>query len=277
MQGLKQGQGKASACAADSVSLEAADLRAASGKLASRRIAVSELDSDTIAQMWSVFCGYYADISRDRFLADLHEKQFVLLLLDSGDRSVQGFTTIQVLQRHFAGKPYLAVYSGDTIINEAYWGQSALQAGFYRFLMGLKARHPLTPLYWFLISKGYKTYLLFSRGCADHWPRYDRPTPDHVLGIIDQLSREKFADDWKPELGLLQFATPAGRLKEGVAPVDDAALAYPDIRYFVERNPGHAQGDELCCLGAINAKTGVSYVGKLARKWVRRQLRNLGA
>ncbi|MES2817586.1 MAG: hypothetical protein V4812_01185 [Pseudomonadota bacterium] len=273
MQGLEQGQGKASTCTVNGVSLDTADLRTSSGKLGARRIAVSKLDSDTIAQMWSVFCGYYADISRDKFLADLNEKQFVLLLFDSGDRSVQGFTTIQVLQRHFAGKPYIAVYSGDTIINEAYWGQSALQGGFYRFLMGLKVRHPLTPLYWFLISKGYKTYLLFSRGCADHWPRYDRPTPAHALGIIDQLSREKFAEDWKPELGLLQFATPAGRLKEGVAPVDDAALAYPDIRYFVERNPGHAQGDELCCLGAINAKTGVSYVGKLARKWVRRQLR----
>lgn|SRR3989338_9120375 len=273
MQGLEPGQGKASVCTVDSVSLETATPRTASGKLGSRRIAVSQLDSDTIAQMWSVFCGYYADISRDKFLADLNEKQFVLLLFDSGDRSVQGFTTIQVLHRHFAGKPYIAVYSGDTIINEAYWGQSALQGGFYRFLMGLKIKNPLTPLYWFLISKGYKTYLLVSRGCPDHWPRHDSPTPEHVLGIIDQLSREKFADDWKPELGVLQFATPAGKLKEGVAPVDDAALAHPDIRYFVERNPGHTLGDELCCLAAIDVKAGASYVGKLTRKWVRRQFR----
>lgn len=273
MQGLRQDQGKASVCTVDGVSLDNADLRTASGKLAARRIAVGKLDSDTIAQMWSVFCGYYADISRDKFLADLNEKQFVLLLFDSGDRSVQGFTTIQVLHRHFAGKPYIAVYSGDTIINEAYWGQSALQGGFYRFLMGLKVKNPLTPLYWFLISKGYKTYLLVSRGCPNYWPRHDSPTPDHVSGIIDQLSREKFADDWKPELGVLKFATPAGKLKEGVAPIDDAALAYPDIRYFVERNPGHTQGDELCCLAAIDMQGGVSYVGKLARKWVRRQFR----
>lgn len=273
MQGLEPGQGKASACTADSGSLETAASRTLSGKLGARRIAVSQLDSDTIAQMWSVFCGYYADISRDKFLADLNEKHFVLLLFDTGDRSVQGFTTIQVLHRQFAGKPYIAVYSGDTIINEAYWGQSALQGGFYRFLMGLKLKNPLTPLYWFLISKGYKTYLLVSRGCPNYWPRHDSPTPEHVLGIIDQLSREKFADDWKPELGVLKFATPAGKLKEGVAPVDAAALAYPDIRYFVERNPGHTQGDELCCLAAIDAQGGVSYVGKLARKWARRQLR----
>lgn len=273
MQGLEQGQGKASVCAVEGVSLETADLRVANGKLGARRIAVSKLDSDTIAQMWSVFCEYYVDISRDRFLADLNEKQFVLLLFDRGDRSVQGFSTIQVLRRHFAGKPYIAVYSGDTIINQAYWGQSALQGGFYRFLMGLKLRNPLTPLYWFLISKGYKTYLLVSRSCPDHWPRHDSSTPDHVLGIIDQLSREKFADDWKPELGVLQFATPAGKLKEGVAPVDDAALAYPDIRYFVERNPGHTRGDELCCLAAIDVKAGAAYVGKLTRKWVRRQVR----
>jgi hypothetical protein len=273
MQVLKQGQGSANACTADSVSRETTDLAASNGKLGSRRIAVSKLDSDTIAQMWSVFCGYYADISRDRFLADLNQKQFVLLLFDTGNRSVQGFTTIQVLQRQFAGKPYTVVYSGDTIITQAYWGQSALQGGFYRFLMALKLKNPLTPLYWFLISKGYKTYLLVSRSCPDYWPRHDRATPKHVLGIIDQLSTEKFAGDWKPELGVLQFATPAGKLKEGVAPIDDAALAYPDIRYFVERNPGHAQGDELCCLAAIDAKTGTSYVAKLTRKWLRRQFR----
>ena len=277
MQGLEQGQGKASALTAESLPLGNTGMRVSSGRLASRRLAVGNLDSNTITQMWSVFSRYYADISREKFLADLNEKQFVLILFDSGDRSVQGFSTIQVLRREFAGKPYMAVYSGDTIINEAYWGESALQAGFYRFLMGLKIKNPMTPLYWFLISKGYKTYLLFSRGCPDHWPRYDSPTPKRVLGIIDQLASEKFADDWKPELGVLQFATPAGKLKEGVAPVDAAALAYPDIRYFVERNPGHAVGDELCCLGAIDSKTATYYVAKLARKWARRQLKKYGS
>lgn len=167
-------------------------LAQANGKLGAHRVAVGDLDRQTIADMWAVFRSYYADISRDRFLSDLSEKQFVILLRDTGDQSLQGFSTIQVLRRSFEGQPYIAVYSGDTIINQAYWGQTALQGAFYRFLMGLMLRNPLTPLYWFLISKGYKTYLLVSRGCPDHWPRHDQATPNRVLGMIDQLATEKF-------------------------------------------------------------------------------------
>lgn len=272
MQGMKQRHVKTGLVAVDSLLPDLAHQASANGELGARRVAVGDLDRDTIAQMWSVFRCYYADVSRDRFLSDLSEKQYVIVLFDRGDRSVQGFSTIQVLRRCFNGKPYVAVYSGDTIINQAYWGQTALQGEFYRFLMGLMLKNPLTPIYWFLISKGYKTYLLVSRGCPDHWPRHDRPTPPQVLGMIDQLATEKFGDDWKPELGVLQFAVPAGRLKDGVAPINAAALAHPDIRFFAQRNPGHEKGDELCCLAAINLKLGVFYVGKLLRKSLRRQL-----
>lgn len=250
-------------------------LAQANGKLGAHRVAVGDLDRQTIADMWAVFRSYYADISRDRFLSDLSEKQFVILLRDKGDQSLQGFSTIQVLRRSFEGQPYIAVYSGDTIINQAYWGQTALQGAFYRFLMGLMLRNPLTPLYWFLISKGYKTYLLVSRGCPDHWPRHDQATPNRVLGMIDQLATEKFGSDWKPEKGVLQFEKPAGRLKEGVAPIDDKALQHADIRFFAQSNPGHEKGDELCCLAAINMKLGVFYVNKLIKKTIRRQIKKI--
>ncbi len=272
MQRLKPGQSKVAAASVDSLLPETARMAAPNGKLGARRVAVGDLEPDTIAQMWTVFRRYYADISRDRFLADLSEKQYVIVLFDRGDQTVQGFSTIQVLRRTHNGRPYIAVYSGDTIINQAYWGQTALQGGFYRFLMGLMLKNPITPIYWFLISKGYKTYLLVSRGCPDHWPRYDRATPPHVMGMIDQLANEKFGSDWKPELGVLQFSTPAGRLKEGVAPIDAAALKHPDIRFFAQRNPGHEKGDELCCLAAINLKLGAFYIAKLLRKSLRRQL-----
>lgn len=270
MQAIPTGQRRARMTAEPSLSGQQIG-KLPSGKLGAVRVPVGDLDRDTIGDMWAVFRSYYADVSRDRFLADLSEKQFVILLKDKGDASLQGFSTIQVLRRELDGRPYIAVYSGDTIINQAYWGQTALQGAFYRFLMGLMLRNPLTPLYWFLISKGYKTYLLVSRGCPDHWPRHDRATPDRVLGMIDQLAREKFGDDWKPEKGVLQFAKPAGRLKEGVAPIDVQALAYPDIRYFAERNPEHERGDELCCLAAINVKLALFYVNKLLTKSIRRQ------
>lgn len=276
MQYSKQAEGHGAIAAGGRLSAPSTEASAASGRLIARRVAVPALDPATIAAMWSVFRQYYADISESRFLADLHEKQWVILLLDEGDRSVQGFSTIQVLRRRFEGREYLAVYSGDTIIHAAYWGQTALQAGFYRFLMRLMLSNPFTPVYWFLISKGFKTYLLVSRGCPDYWPRHDQPTPPRILGMLDQLASEKFGDAWQPATGILHFATPAGRLREGVAPISAELLSHPDIRFFAERNPGHAQGDELCCLARIDLKLALFYVGKLARKrWQRLRRRSL--
>ena len=78
MQSLKQGRSKV-AFAGDSLLPELTQAAQANGKLGARRVAVGDLDRDTIAQMWSVFRCYYADISRDRFLADLSEKQYVIV------------------------------------------------------------------------------------------------------------------------------------------------------------------------------------------------------
>ena len=48
--------------------------------------------------------------------------------------------------------------------------------------------------------------------------------------------------------------------------VEDRFLEHPDIRYFLERNPGHAAGDELCCLGRIDLALWSSYMLKLVRR-----------
>ena len=33
--------------------------------------------------------------------------------------------------------------------------------------------------------------------------------------------------------------------------VDGKLLRHPDIAFFCDQNPGHEQGDELCCLGRL--------------------------
>lgn len=243
--------------------------RRPSGRLRGRVVPVARLSAETLEQMWAVFSKYYADIHRAKFEADLSEKQDVILLEDDGDRSVQGFSTLEVYARRLHGRAFVAVYSGDTVVEEAYWGQSALQRTFTRYMVRTKLAHPLTPVYWYLISKGYKTYLLLARNFPTHYPRYDRPTPPFAQAVLDLLSADKFAQAYRPEQGILHFEQCQGRLKRGVAPVDASLLAYPDIRFFVERNPGHADGDELCCLGRVDLAFPAHFLLRQARKSLR--------
>ena len=142
-----------------------------SGRLRGAVRPVASLTAADRDAMWAVFSRYYAAVDRARFDADLSAKDDVLLLRDTGDGSLQGFSTIEVYSRRVDGRPFVAVYSGDTVVEEAYWGQTALQRTFFTYLMKTKLRNPTRPVYWYLISKGYKTYLLLARNVPNHFPR----------------------------------------------------------------------------------------------------------
>ena len=83
------------------------------------------------------------------------------------------------------------------MIAQAYWGQKALQRVFTRYVVGVKLRHPLQRVYWFLITKGYKTYLLLSRYFPEYWPR----PGVHRFGIQDFTQRQCAGGAYRPENG----------------------------------------------------------------------------
>ncbi len=238
----------------------------ASGRLRADVVAVRELAGAQRDAMWAVFSRYYAEVSRETFDADLDEKDDVILLSDSGDRSIQGFSTLKLYEETVSGRRCLAIFSGDTIVEEAYWGQRALHRRFIRYVVMHKVRRPHLEVHWFLITKGYKTYLLLARNFPAYWPRHSARTPPHEAVLLDRLARRKFGASWKPERGVLQFETCLGRLKEGVAPIDAALMSDPDVRFFTKQNPGHGRGDELCCLGRVDLELWTSFTLRLFRR-----------
>jgi hypothetical protein len=223
-----------------------------SGRSRSELVARAELPAAVEDAMWSLFRRYYVDVSRTTFRRDLAQKRHVILLLDTGDGSIRGFSTIDVDERVIEGRRVVSLFSGDTIVDEAYWGQKTLHRAFVRYLARLKLRHPRAAVYWFLISKGYKTYLLLTRNVPFAFPRHDRPTPPFEQAVLHHLAEARFGAAYDRSRGVLRFSRSQGRLRDGVAPVEARIAALPEVRFFVERNPGHARGDELCCLGRID-------------------------
>lgn len=221
-------------------------------KLTGSIVPIEALDGTTRAAMWTVFARHYAGADRTEFERDLAEKNHVILLRDAIDGTVQGMSTLKVYTHHVAGRPIVAIFSGDTIVDPRYWGQSALHWAFWRYLAGVKLRHPSTPVYWFLISKGYKTYLLLARNFPTHWPRHDRPTPSLERAVIGSLASDRYGEAYNPQRGVVEFEVPSCRLRDQVAPISDDMLADPQIRFFRERNPGHERGHELCCIGQVD-------------------------
>ena len=212
---------------------------------------VANLSAADRDEMWELFRRYYDRVARETFERDLDGKQRLIRLFDR-EGKVAGFSTIQLIPGEEGGKRTLTLFSGDTVVDRDCWGQKALQAEFSKELVRLKLRNLRTRLYWFLISKGHKTYLLM-RNNFTMFPSRDGPTPPAVQATLDRVARLKFGERYDASRGIVVFPD-ASAVKEEVRDVPSLEAAAPDVRFFLERNPGWVRGDELCCLAEIRLR-----------------------
>lgn len=223
-----------------------------SGKLKATVTEIKNINLNTRHQMWSLYSDYYEGATWESFNSDMDEKTHIVVARDSGDSTLQGFSTIKMFEHNINGTKTITLYSGDTVIHPKYWGQKALHFAFFKFLVKTRFTNPFTKVFWFLLCNGYRTYLVFSRNIPNHWPRYDKETPPWEKNFIHSLSIQRFGSQYDAEKGVVKFISSLGKLKPNVAPIGEKELKEPAIRFLVEKNPGYINGDELCCLGEIN-------------------------
>ncbi len=213
-------------------------------------VKVKDVTPKQTLQMWNLFRQYYDDVHLEMFLGDLSMKTHVVLL--TRENEIMGFSTVQLYDSVVDGKTVRVIYSGDTIKSREVWGEKNLNKAFAKLL----ARDYLLNLgkeyYWFLISKGYKTYLLLTNNFPNSWPQHNRNFSGFQKNLIDHLAIQKFGESYCPQKGLLVFSEPKGRLKEDAVPMTSEDLKSEHIRYFLERNPNYLQGQELCCLARVD-------------------------
>lgn len=213
-----------------------------------RIVSVPELASGDRREMYALFERYYCACSYDRFCADLAEKTHVILLREP--HAIAGFSTL-LRRRLPAVAPGTFLFSGDTVLRDDLWGGQALQRAFFGFIAGTRLARPFEPLYWMLISKGFKTYLMLSRNFAMSLPRRGRTPGAAERQVYEGFYRWKFGEAFQPASGRILFPAPRGAVRAGVAEPDARARADPDVAYFLERNPGYAQGEELACMARV--------------------------
>jgi hypothetical protein len=223
-------------------------------RLKAATLPVAALDDATRRAAFALLEHLYDGTDLARFRRDLAEKQLAILLRDRDTGALKGFSTVALSAVPTTSGPGTAVFSGDTAIDREYWGQKLLQREFGRLLLRLKLAAPARPLYWFLISKGYRTYLLLANAFPRAIPRHDRPDDPGLRRLLNQLAAGRFGRQYDPESGTIRYDRPHDRVRSGVAPLDQALLRNPHVSFFVNRNPGHAAGDELACLAEARLK-----------------------
>ena len=66
------------------------------------------------------------------------------------------------------------LFSGDTVIEERHRNSLSLPVAWGKMMLGILSEQPTAPLYWLLISKGYKTYRYLPVFFHDYFPRPGR-------------------------------------------------------------------------------------------------------
>jgi hypothetical protein len=209
-------------------------------------------------EMFALLTQFFDGVTRAQFEQDLAEKNWVVELRRAG--RLMGFSTLHVGPTEFDGRPLLAIYSGDTIVAPEAWNSPALARTWIAAVNRLRGDFPGLRCYWLLLTSGFRTYRFLPVFWREFYPRFAVPTPTPSQRLLEHLAREHYGAGFDSTAGIVRFPRPQ-RLRGPLGTVPPGRTADPHVAFFLARNPGHANGDELVCLTEI-ADTNLTDAGR---------------
>ena len=213
-------------------------------KLESRVLKKIEINESEKEKMFRLMNEHYDYMDLNSFKKDLEEKDYCIFLYSQGE--MVGFSTQKIIE--LPNKIY-GVFSGDTIIHKSYWGSIELYRAFANFFIKLGEEFP--NFYWFLISKGYKTYKMLPLFFQEFYPTYMKETPNFYRELIKEFGLFKYPKEFCKDTGLIKYSNQKDRVKKGIADILEKHLADKDIEFFLEKNPLYHQGNDLVCIAEL--------------------------
>lgn len=222
-------------------------------RLKGRVIAVKLLSECQKRRMFELMGEYFYNVKEETFYSDLGEKDFAVILEDITTGIIQGFSTLKVFEHKVEKTPIRVVFSGDTIIHKKYQGERELFRKTGEFFLFLIKKYEGEKLYWFLISMGYKSYLLLPLFFKNFYPCYNKGTPEFEQKVINALGNLRYPLNYNSDAGVIQFHRAREYLKPDIG-TSKSVYNNPHIKFFISRNPSHITGDELACITELSLK-----------------------
>lgn len=215
---------------------------------------IVDVDDLTAAEcdgMYRLMDATFANVRRNVFDADLAAKQRVILVSEPDSRELVGFSTQVLLGPDDLGVPVRVLYSGDTVVERRHWGDAALAHVWGRYAHDLIKQYDDEPLYWLLTSKGFRTYRYLPMFFHEWHPRDGQRVPPHERHLIDLLGNHLAPQRYDAETQVIRGGGGKDFVRPGISDPDGRAASDEHVRFFLERNPHHRRGDELCCLAPL--------------------------
>jgi hypothetical protein len=210
----------------------------------------SRISAEEEEQLFQLHARFFQNLDQDVFHADLREKDWVITVSDGQD--LVAFSTIRLYSETADGRSVRILFSGDTIVHPEYWSRNLLVPPFGAFLARLMEERSGEEIYWFLITKGYRTFMFLPVFFRQFVPALENEAPQGWKRILDTVARRRFPDCYDPCTGIVSHCGQRDFLVPELMEVPESRRDGRWVRFFLERNPGYVRGDELCCLTLIS-------------------------
>ncbi len=208
------------------------------------------LPADDVRRLHVLMETCYEHVSYKTFIKDLAHKDWVLLLRDSFG-IIQGFSTLALNPCGIEETDYDILYSGDTVIHPNHWGGQALVRGFFNAAGEIRAKRRKR-LYWYLLSKGHRTYMYLPLFFKRYFPAAEPSRHWDEGGKLAALCSEQlFPESWLPSCGVIHFNEQHGQVNATLAENTRRRSHHPQVDFFLRKNPGFDGGDELACVAEL--------------------------
>jgi len=232
-------------------------------KLSCRFFRTEDISIPKMLEMHAVFTQYYHNADLATFINDMNKKSGVFILKDKTAGRIVGFTTWNEVEMDYRGRKAIGVFSGDTVVEKEYWGNKAMHTAFAMKMLSTKLLNPTTHVFWLLISKGYKTYLLMTNNFERFYPRHDQYDGE-MEQLVDQYCNKLYPEYYDSEARILDFGDGYHALKSDVAAITPNMRATnANIRFFDDCNKEWRRGTELPCIGEVSASTLLNFFKKV--------------
>jgi hypothetical protein len=234
-------------------------------KLSCRFFNTRDISIGKMLEMHALFSQYYHNADLATFIQDMNAKKGVLILKNKTENRIVGFSTYNEIELEHNGRRAIGVFSGDTIVEEAYWGNKKMHTTFAMKMLATKVKNPSAHVFWLLISKGYKTYLLMTNNFQRFYPCHNKRDVE-LEDLVDQYCNKLYPSYYNQEKRILDFGEGYHSLKNDAANIDitpGMRASNDNIRFFDNKNPEWRRGTEMPCIGEISFATIWHFFGKM--------------
>lgn len=208
---------------------------------------------ELVDALYKVHCDVFDGVSKDAFqkyVVDSSAEKTWINVHRNHQGEIVGYFAFHVFERELEGK-LSAVFRAEAGTLRAYRGGNTNAASGLKLSLPYLLRNPGRPIYYLGSLVHPSSYCVFAKLFDVVWPSIAHPPPPAILSFMDDLANTFGLERVTP-------GNPLTRQVHWITRDSEAERNYwrhcdkPAARFFIESNPGYADGDGLVTLIRID-------------------------